>query len=258
MINQCVKTAVAWIGGLTLALGAVTATADEVAPETAKRIIDNLKQARGDLEYSEVKPSPIPGLYEVRVTRGPTLYVGEGGEFLVAGDLFGIQPNGFVNLQEQARAEERAVAMAKVDKRDAIVFAPDGETKAFVNVFTDVDCGYCQKLHREVPELNAMGIEVRYLGYPRAGIGSQSYKKLVTAWCADDPQTTLTKLKSGESVAIDTCDNNPVAEQYELGAQVGVTGTPSLVMDDGTMLPGYMPAEELAKALGVEPNEAGK
>ena len=223
-----------------------------VPKAVAERILANLKQARSDFEYSEVKATPIAGLYEVRVLSGPTLYVAEDGKFLIAGDLYGIDKDRFVDVQEQSRAKERAVIMAKLDKKDEIVFSPKGETKAYLHVFTDVDCGYCQKLHREVPQLNAMGIEVRYLAYPRAGLDSESYLKIATAWCSDDPKTTLTKMKLGEQVDINVCSDNPVAAQYLLGNQVGVRGTPALVLADGTMLPGYVPAAELAKILGVK------
>lgn len=221
------------------------------APDVADQILKNLKQARNDLQYSEVKLSPIPGLYEVRVVGGPTLYVSENGEFFIAGDLFSIEPDRFVNIQERARAKERAKLLAKVDQKDQIVFSPAGETKAYVNVFTDVDCGFCQKLHREIDQITAKGIEVRYLAYPRAGANSPSADRLATAWCAEDPQATLTALKSGDAVPMNVCSDNPVAEQYELGGKVGVTGTPAVVTEDGVIIGGYMTADDMAKKLGL-------
>ncbi|MCW8196305.1 DsbC family protein [Proteobacteria bacterium 005FR1] len=231
---------------------ALPAFAAGPSPEIAERIIERLKQARGDLDYSEVKLSPIPGLYEVRVVGGPTLYVSEDSKFFVAGDLFSIKDGQFVNIQEQARAKERAKLMAGIDKKDQIVFSPAGETKAYVHVFTDVDCGFCQKLHKEIEQITAKGIEVRYLAYPRAGVNSQSAKKLATAWCADDPQATLTKLKNREPVDVKVCENNPVAEHYKLGGLVGVSGTPNMVTEDGELIGGYLPADKLAERLGVQ------
>lgn len=147
----------------------------------------------------------------------------------------------------------RAQALATLDADDMIVFSPKGEPKATVTVFTDIDCGYCRKLHQEVPELNKMGIEVRYLGYPRAGVNSQSHKKLTTAWCAEDQRETLTRLKNGESVPLKVCDDNSVAEAYRLGQQMGVTATPALVLESGELQLGYMPAAQLAARLGVSP-----
>jgi thiol:disulfide interchange protein DsbC len=233
-------------------LVALPAVAAGPSPEIAERIIDRLKQARGDLDYSEVKLSPIPGLYEVRVIGGPTLYVSEDSQFFVAGDMFSIKDGQFVNIQEQARAKERAKLMASIDKKDQIVFSPDGETKAYVHVFTDVDCGFCQKLHQEIDQITAKGIEVRYLAYPRAGVNSQSAKKLATAWCADNPQATLTKLKNREPVDLKVCENNPVSEHYKLGGLVGVSGTPNMVTQDGELIGGYLPADKLAERLGIQ------
>ena len=125
-----------------------------------------------------------------------------------------------------------------------IIFSPKGETKGAVYVFTDVDCGYCQKLHQEVPQLNAAGIEVRYLAYPRAGLSTPTFDKMVSAWCADDRNAAMNALKIGANVTAKKCDN-PVAAQYQLGAAMGVTGTPAIVLEDGTLIPGYKPAAQL-------------
>ena len=123
--------------------------------------------------------------------------------------------------------------------------------KATINVFTDIDCGFCRKLHKEVPSLNKLGIEVRYLAFPRAGVGSKSYQKAVTAWCADNPLTALTEYKNGVDKQIRECDKNPVAGQYQLGQTLGINGTPAIVLDDGTLVPGYRTADAIAKILGL-------
>jgi len=224
----------------------------EISAEVRTRIVDSLSQARGDLEYADIKQTPIPGLYEVNIVSGPTLYVTEDGKHFIAGDMYQVMPGRFVNLQEQVRQSKRIEMMAVVDKSEQIIFSPKGETKAVVNVFTDVDCGYCQKLHREIAQINAKGIEVRYLAYPRAGVDSEAAQKLATAWCAKDKQATLTKMKNREAVPINVCENNPVAKQHRLGELIGVTGTPNMVTTDGELIGGYLPADELAKYLGIE------
>ena len=117
-------------------------------------------------------------------------------------------------------------------------------------MFTDIDCGYCQKLHREIPQLTAAGIQVRYLAYPRAGIPSSSYDKYQSVWCNDDQQTALTAAKAGQSVASAECEN-PIAETFNLGRDVGVRGTPTMVFDDGTVVPGYVQYEQLIARLGL-------
>jgi thiol:disulfide interchange protein DsbC len=210
-----------------------------------------LEGTRPDVKVGSVAASEINGLYVVQIKDGPTVYASADGKYFVAGDLYEVQAGGFVNLGEQRRNGERAKELAALKPADMIVFKSKGATKAVVSVFTDFDCGYCQKLHQEVPKLNAMGIEVRYLAYPRAGIGSDTYQKLVTAWCAKDRQGTLTRFKNREHVPISTCANNPVGAQYQLGERMGVTGTPALITASGELIPGYMPAAELAQRLGV-------
>ena len=109
-------------------------------------------------------------------------------------------PEGYVNLAEKRRDGERMEKLDAMSEEDMIVFSPEGEPRAYISVFTDVTCFYCQKLHQEVPELNKRGVEVRYLAYPRAGVDSDGYRQLASAWCADNPQDTLTKLKAKEAV----------------------------------------------------------
>lgn len=240
---------------LVAALGAGVAQAADVAsaekPEAAiKRVLEG---SRPDVKVASVVPAEIGGLYLVQLQNGPLLYASADGKYFVLGDLYQVQAGGFANLTEQRHNVDRAKEMAAVKLEDMIIFKPQGATKAVVNVFTDVDCGYCQKLHQEVPKLNAMGIEVRYLAYPRAGVGSPTYQKLVTAWCSKDRQGTLTKYKNRENVPINTCAKNPVTAEYELGERIGVQGTPALVTASGELIPGYMPAQELAAKLLVAP-----
>lgn len=230
-----------------LCAGATAAPAQEA---DAARILDRLKAARPDLDYSPPRPSPVPGLYAVEVAGGPTIYVSADGGHFVAGDMFAVGKGGFVNLAEQGRQDTRRQMLAELSPADMIVFAPE-DPKATVTVFTDVDCGYCRKLHQEVPELNRLGIAVRYLAYPRAGVGSPSYNKIASAWCSADPKDAITRLKRGEQIKENVCADNPVAEQMLLGERAGVTGTPALVLEDGTLLPGYRTAAQLATELGL-------
>lgn len=234
--------------------GAAASTAfPEADAKIAAKIKAGLRKGRGSFEFNGVKATPIPGLYRVEIANGPILFASEdGAHFVAGGDMYGVVENSFVNLQELEYRPQRAQLLAAVNVKDQIVFSPKGKTKAYINVFTDIDCGFCQKLHLEVPALNAKGIEVRYLAYPRAGLRGPSYDKIATAWCADDPQTTLTRLKNREPVKMAVCDNNPVAEHMELGAKIGVNGTPALVLADGSLIPGYQSADELVRLLGVE------
>ena len=210
-----------------------------------------IEQARPDLAVAGVKASAAPGLYEVKLSAGPVLYATADGDFFVLGDLFAVTVKGIVNLAEQERDLARKELMASVATEDMIIFSPEGERRGTLTVFTDVDCFYCQKLHQEVPALNKAGVEVRYLAYPRAGIGSDSYRKIASAWCADDPQDAITKLKARKEIPENVCAGNPVAAQYSLGQRAGVRGTPALVLETGEMVPGYMAADDLVKRMGI-------
>jgi len=190
------------------------------------------------------------GLYQVTLNNGDQIYSVEGGKYLLVGDLYSVDGPNLVNVTEQARNAQRLSALQALDSRDFVTFAPAGEVKKVIYVFTDIDCGYCRKLHAEIKDYTDLGIEIRYLAFPRAGIGSDSYNKYVSAYCAADPHAALTDAKAGRAVPAATCDN-PIAQQYELGRMMGVSGTPSMVMDNGQMIPGYVPAAELAVQLGL-------
>ncbi len=217
-------------------------------------VLSMLKTARPDIQFTFLGESPMPGIYEVQVTNGPLLFVHEQGEFLFQGGLLQVKETGIVDTMEARQVVKRSEIFATRSTEDMIIYSPEGESKAIMNVFTDVDCGYCRKFHQEVPELNAMGIEVRYLAFPRAGIPSSSYDKIAKAWCAEDQQDALTKVKSGRKVDSEVCEDNPVAEQYAFGSQLGVTGTPAIIFMDGTLIPGYQPAKKFAEALGLSVN----
>ena len=248
-----------WLLLLTLVVPASQTLAGQDETESAveqttavdgQLLVSRLKILRPELPIERVSPSPLPGILQLELAGGTVFYGTQDGRYLFAGDLYELGEDALINLAERGRIQKRQALMAEVDVNDMVIFPTDGPTKAVINVFTDVDCGYCRKLHQEVPRLNELGVEVRYLAYPRAGIGSRAYQKIVSAWCSDDPNTAITRLKAGESIPDTTC-SNPVADQYELGHQVGVSGTPAIVLEDGRLLPGYMPADDLAKTIGI-------
>lgn len=242
MLHTLIRIGV--ISAALISFGAQAATPAEV-------IRQGFHKSRPDIQVSNVKASNVKGMYEVTLKDGPTVYATEDGKYFLTGDLFELAPGGFVNIAERGREQVRKKRMTDVKSEDMIVFPAVGETKGAVYVFTDVDCGYCRKLHNEVPELNKLGIEVRYLAYPRdfpRGVQSRTTPKMVSAWCSDDPREALTALKNNQSVKAATCEN-PVAAQYALGSEMGVNGTPAIVTERGELIPGYMPAQELAKVV---------
>lgn len=235
-----------------LGLSAITFAADtKVDQQQADLLRNALQRARPGLPVGDIRSSAVAGLYEVEAGKD-TVLMTQDGKYLVSGTVYRLEDNRLVNLTEERLKPVRAARLGAVKKEDMIVFSPKGPVKAYVDVFTDVDCGFCRKLHKEVPALNAMGIEVRYLAFPRAGVPSPSADKLATAWCADNRQEMLTRMKNGDPMPIKVCEKNPVAAEFRLGNELGVNGTPAIFKPDGTLLPGYMPAAELAASLGIQ------
>lgn len=234
------------ITGLCLLLaGACFINVSVAADKTQENITKSLSRIFPDVTPT-ISPSPMEGVSEVLI--GPRLmYVSNDGKYLLQGSL--IDLNTRMDISEERRNEIRLDALNDLGEDKMIVF-PAKQQKHVITVFTDIDCGYCRKLHAEMDKYNDEGITVRYLMFPRAGVGSPSWKKAVTVWCSKDQQDAMTRSKNGESLPNQECDN-PVKEEYELGQLIGVRGTPAIVMDDGGMLPGYVPAARLAKALAA-------
>jgi len=200
----------------------------------------------GGAKAEELRESPIPGIYEL--ARGTDIaYVSQDGKYAIAGDLYDMGTN--VNLSENARRSERVKLMATMPESQMVVFGPK-EAKYTVSVFTDVDCGYCRKLHSEIAGYNRLGIKVRYMFFPRTGPDTESWEKAEEVWCSSNRADALTRAKRGEEISGPKhCKGSPVARQYALGQEVGVRGTPAILLDNGEMLPGYLPPAMLAQHL---------
>jgi thiol:disulfide interchange protein DsbC len=235
-----VLSSVAALALLLVAPSALTETAPkaDVRAEIAHRL---------DVKLEEIQPSPIPGIYEVR-SGTDVGYVSVDGRFYVNGDIFDMKTRD--NLTESARQQGRIDLLSKIPDADAIVFAPQGPVRHTVTVFTDVDCPYCRRMHQEIAELNRLGIRVRYLMFPRSGPGTDSWHKAEAVWCSADRGDALTRAKKGEVVKAPNC-KSPVAEQYALGREIGIRGTPAIFTDKGEYVDHYMPAAELSEYLSA-------
>jgi thiol:disulfide interchange protein DsbC len=215
----------------------VAAAADASIPDA---VLATGSKLIPDFSESNVKVSPVSGLYEI--TMGPRLlYVSADGRYIIRGDVIDIE--GGENVSETARKRARIDAVNGLGEDSMIVFAPQ-DVERTITVFTDVTCPYCAKLHNEVGQLNKAGIKVRYLAFPRAGVPSPVYDQMVSVWCADDQQKAMTDAKARRPVEPKKCDN-PVAEHFQMGQLVGVGGTPTIVLEDGTIVSGYVPAIKL-------------
>jgi thiol:disulfide interchange protein DsbC len=210
-----------------------------------------LAKAMPSVKLDSIKPSQIKGVLEVMIGAN-IFYVSEDGKYLLQGHLIDLASR--TDLTEEKLSGARKTALDTAGEKNMIIFKPK-IGKYMVSVFTDIDCGYCRKLHSEIDQYLAEGITVRYLFYPRAGKGSDSYKKAVSVWCADDRNAALTDAKKGATPKEKTCAN-PVDQHMELAQDFEARGTPLIVTEKGNLLPGYVPAKQLAEVLRDE--QAGK
>lgn len=230
---------------LKLILGALLAlTTTAVLAEPADAIRSSLSKLNLPVAIKTISESPMAGVYQVQLESGRILYASGDGQFLIQGALYDLSADQPRNLTTAAEAAGIGEVINALPQDKLVIFAPD-KPKTHVTIFTDVDCGYCRLLHSEVDELNALGIEVRYAAFPRSGPDQASAKIMESIWCAKDRQTAMTEAKLGNKIETLTCDN-PVKEQFALGQQVGVQGTPAIFMANGVLVPGYKPAAQLA------------
>lgn len=215
-------------------------------PAVDAKLSARLRTVLPDATITSVKPAPIPGLYEVML--GPTvLYMTPDAKYVFKGDV--IDLDGRVNLTDQRRTQARVTAFHEVGDASAITFpATGGKARHSIYVFTDIDCGYCRKMHQQIKVLNEGGVTVNYLAFPRTGLDGESYDKAVAVWCAADPKGALTEAKAGKRVKSGKCDN-PVAKHFHLGEAMGVQGTPAVYSEAGEEIGGYIPAPELIRIL---------
>lgn len=236
------------LAGILALLFAVAVQAADV-----EQIKATLQKIDPRIPIVSVEPAQLPGFQAVTLGTGEVIYASDDAQYFMAGNLFQYhEGKGFENLTEVRLKGLRVSQMRGVADQDMVIYPAQGERKARVLVFTDIDCPYCQKLHLEVPALNEMGVEVAYLAYPRSGLNGSTAKRMAEIWCqqAEGRLEAMDRAVQGQSNPATECET-PIAEQFALGQRVGVTGTPALVLEDGTLLPGYMPSDRLAQVLGL-------
>ncbi|MDP9139644.1 MAG: DsbC family protein [Pseudomonadota bacterium] len=227
-------------------------TATDVAPGATgvEAIRANLTRLLPGAANAEIRATDADGLYEIQ-SGSNFAYVTADGKYLIEGDLFELASG--KSLTEDKRKTNRVAKLNELGTDNMIVYSPtDGtDPERVVTVFTDIDCGYCRKLHREINEYTALGIEIRYAFYPRSGPNTDSFRKAEAVWCSADRKDALTTAKAGAPLPATTgtdCEN-PITREYALGSQLGLRGTPMLILPDGEVVNGYMPPAALAEHL---------
>jgi thiol:disulfide interchange protein DsbC len=235
-----------YFSGLLTAIGLLIAGA--VAAGEIPAEYQFVQDAFPDIEISSVEQSPIDGLLQIAV--GADLYyVSQDAKYLLLGDIFVVSTR--ANLTEARRGVVRADYINQVSQDDGVIFAADDE-QFVVTVFTDIDCPYCRKLHREIDAYNAAGITVRYLFFPRKGPGTPGWAKADAIWCSEHRQQALTDAKNGVVIEVENCGATPVAAHYKLGKDIGIAGTPAILTASGQLISGYRTADELLEILQGE------
>jgi len=220
------------------------APAAQSAPSKTDPRADIVKKIDG-LKLEDVRMTPVNGVFEI--TRGSEIsYASSDGRYVILGDMIDIDSD--ANLSETRRRAIRSRILDGIPDSEMVVFSPK-DPKYTITVFTDIDCGYCRRLHSQIAEYNRLGIRVRYLFYPRTGPNTESWHKAEAVWCAPNRADALTRAKNGEDIKSPNCPADIIARDYELGHKVGVEGTPAIFLSSGEMLPGYAPPATLAKYL---------
>jgi thiol:disulfide interchange protein DsbC len=227
------------LGSVALAHETPKAEAPKADPRAA--IVNKI----GGISLEDVRMSPVNGIYEI--TRGTEVsYASADGRYVILGDLYDVDSE--ANVSENRRRGIRARMIESVPEAEMLVFSPK-DPKYTITVFTDIDCGYCRRLHSQIAEYNRLGIRVRYMFYPRSGPDSESWHKAESVWCAPNRNDALTRAKKDEAFKSPKCPADIVARDYELGHKLGIDGTPAIFLASGEMLPGYAPPGQLAKYL---------
>jgi thiol:disulfide interchange protein DsbC len=233
----------------------VSVVADERADK--KNELAQVTKVLGTLmpnaKADSIADSVMPGMYEAIF--GPqVIYISKNGRYILEGDLYDLSTR--TNLTEGKRRVGRAKVVNDLDEKAMVIFSPK-KVKYTITAFTDIDCGYCRKMHKQMADYNKLGIEFRYLAYPRSGVGSPSYLKALSVWCAKDPQEAMSIAKGGANlgqiqaiaqVTEKDCKND-ILNHMAAAKQVGVTGTPTLVFDNGQVAPGDVEPKRLIQIL---------
>ena len=228
-----------------LILGASSISANE---EAIRAKLKNVLPADSVIE--SILPSDFAGIYKVYYGDLQPIYVSKDGSFFIYGDMYKINDTKIFNITNEEIKGRRVNILKMMPEEQFITFKSKKELTSAI-VFTDVDCGYCRKLHDQIAEYNNLGITIKYAAFPRSGMGTEAFSKMVGAWCSADPKATLTDLKNDKKIDLSFCSDQPEAKHYVTGQKLGVTGTPAIFTSDGDLLPGYFPPSELAEKLKI-------
>lgn len=221
--------------------------AEDNDPAVVEALQTNLTASGIEERIVSAVPTDMDGIYWVTAEGLPSFFTDKSGKHIIQGQIIAVGEAQPVDISAALTAKTAQEALKAVDKKEMIIYPAKGETKSVIYAFTDADCGYCRKLHEEMDDINARGIEVRYLAWPRS---QESVPKMEAIWCSQDRNAAMNQAKMGADVQAPSCAN-PVQEHMALGARLGVRGTPAVFTEAGEQVGGYLPAAQLAEAVGA-------
>ena len=208
----------------------------------AEQVRQALAKSMPQVQPTKISATAIDGLFEV-IVGSQVVYMSVDARYMIEGDLIDLETK--KNITEDSKSVIRLAAIEQLGADKMLIYRPE-KVKNVITVVTDIDCPYCRRLHSEVPDYLKNDVEVRYIFMPLKG--SSDMKKTVSVWCAENKQLALDIAKSGGEVDDKTCDN-PIGAHLKLARELGVRGTPAIILDDGQMLPGYVPFDKLVAEL---------
>ena len=211
-------------------------------------VFNQLKPFFPTITTENIKNSELDGFYEVVLTNPQidVLYISLDGRYVIQGAITDIEL--MTNLSTKRINSERINILNSIDENNKIVFKAENE-QHIVHVFTDVDCPYCAKLHSNMKGMNALGITVKYLAAPIEQLHPNAQSAMEKIWCAEDTAIAMHNYKTNRYLPNSSDCINPVEEQLAISKQLGVNGTPSIFLENGSNVPGYQEPNELLNSI---------
>ncbi|MCW9047724.1 MAG: DsbC family protein [Gammaproteobacteria bacterium] len=229
---------------ITMVLGAVSAVHANEAE--IKELKENISKRLPPNTALSVKTTPVKGVYEI-MAGGQIMYADKDARYIFDGDLIDLKTK--KNITEDTRGIVRLSALEKLGEKNMLVYTPKGKVEHTITIFTDIYCPYCRKLHNEMADYMSNGVKVRYIFVPFKG--PKSVQASVSVWCADDKNKAMDLAKGGKEIEKKNCDN-PISQHQALATEIGIRGTPAIMLESGTILPGYVPSAKLLQQLNTQ------
>jgi thiol:disulfide interchange protein DsbC len=209
-----------------------------ISPEA---VLQKLKTTFVNTPFTEVRATPISGIYEVLMGKD-IAYTDATGRYFMFGNVMDMQTQR--NLTQERRSEINKVDVSTLKLGDAIKTVK-GDGKRVLYVFSDPECGYCKRLEPTLQQLN--NVTIYTFLFPI--LGEKSNKSAKSVWCAADRNKAWGDymLRSGPLLQAE-CET-PIQRNVALGTSLGITGTPTLISGSGRMQPGAIPLEKIEELL---------